>query len=268
MNDLGDGRLTIYIVRFTKDELMRVGEQQRALYLQLSQLSNETFMLYNFLIHCMNGMQHEPEEERTGPLKESSLGMILFAARLLAGRLYEARNDINGAENNAAVEELWAALPNRREDDQLVDEARKARIALNSYFGSGSLLGRVRNKLAFHADKRLLLAAFNEMPADIALSEFHSYHRGTTFMGIADTVTSIAVAKLAGKDNIMDGADVLMDDIVKAVGHFSSWVHAYFMAFTVSNFGPERLRDAQKVELSGLETHDTARATFFLASPA
>ena len=56
MDEQKTGEISLYVVKFSKAELLSVDDAQRDLYLQLSQLSNEIFMLYNFLIRSMNGM--------------------------------------------------------------------------------------------------------------------------------------------------------------------------------------------------------------------
>jgi len=255
---LKHGELGVHVLRFSRDELAAVPAVHRSFYLLMGQFNNELTILQGLTLQAVQSVR--------GPdtVREPTLGMMLFFVRLMSGRLYELWQTINSRENGKLLDELWQTDVMRNIDQSPYDAGIAGRKQLNKYFGRGALLGKIRNKLAYHLDQSQMDEGFALLPNDISLSDFHTGIRGTTFFGAADTVTLYAIAHLAELDDALDAAKRLVDEALKAFVAAVDFIEAYLAAFTISFYGLERFASMPIEVLRDAPVVGSTRLHFFL----
>src|SRR5258706_7878074 len=123
------GELRVSLLRFTKSELKQVPAPHRSYYLLLGQFNNELTMLHGLLFQAVNGVKG------SDVAKEPALGMVLFLARLMGGRLHELKDAINSKENGQLLAQLWEAPAMANVDGSARTMGEDGRRRLNQYFG-------------------------------------------------------------------------------------------------------------------------------------
>ena len=256
------GELEVATVRFDRGELLAVPRPHLSFYLQLGQLMNEVSMLQSLLVRSLNGMKKGPRA-----VQETSLGMMLFLTRALCGRVVEAHQAINTKENGRLLSELWKALPLSARAAEVRTSAEAGRSRLNKALGPNSALMRlVRNKLAYHLDADVLLSAFDAMPPDFDLADFHTGLRGTTFFGVADTAAALAVSQFTTHDNAIEALSAMANGVLGAVADLQDFADGFLLAFYLVHVGEDRLLNAQRTTLKNLPEVESASLGYFMSS--
>jgi hypothetical protein len=144
-----------------------------------------------------------------------------------------------------------------------------ARTNLHTYFGKpGSLLNRIRNKLAFHLDEKVLLDGAKLLKDDQwPLVDFHSGTRGHTFFGGCDTVAAAAVSHLLDEENVADGTGTMMAESMSIASAIGDFAEAFMLAFMI-NYLADGYTSSKTVVLKDVPDFDRARLHFFLTISA
>ena len=214
-------------------------------------------MLRVLIIQALNGSK--------GPraVRETGLGLAFMLARFLAGRIHEAWDLVRKASVAEAFAEHLQAIPvDDRED--IAIEVAAARRAVQTYFDQPSpLLTKVRRKLAFHQDRSAVVGAYDLLPDDFNLIDFHTGVRGSTFYGAADTLAALAASHLMGSADPSEGQSRLVQDAPHIGGELETIIDGYLVAFYAKYLGLERFRGGHTI-LSGLPSGTSAKAVFFV----
>ncbi len=252
------GDLPVSVLRFTKSELAGVPAPHRSFYLLLGQFNNELTILHGLLFQAVNGVR--------GPdvAQEPALGMVLFLARSMGGRLYELRGAINNGKNSQLLAQLWDAQPMAAVDKSARIDGEEGRHRLNRYFGQKkAFLSGIRNKLAYHLDQTQMDAGFERLPDEVSLADFHTGIRGTTFYGAADTVALYASADLANLQEGFATAQQIMAETHDVFVGATEFINAYMFAFNFTYFGVERIRGMPVEILHDVPALAKSRLHFF-----
>ena len=138
-------------------------------------------------------------------------------ARLLCDRIYEGWDRVGRDKSKLLFEALWGELP-ELERAAIGPEVDAARGRLERYFADDKALLKVaRKKLASHIDRASFVGAYNLLPQDFPLHDFHTGKMGTTFYGGADSIAAIAPLFLVGTNDLSAGNEKMMTDVL-AVG--------------------------------------------------
>lgn len=108
----------VYPLRFTRAHFDRVPEQEALVYLMLGQLANDINILQKLLIFAIDAFGEGSEPER-----HAAVAQAMLTERMLAGRLYEARQFVQTADCSRTMKSYEA---------DLTEEWRDARKKLNT----------------------------------------------------------------------------------------------------------------------------------------
>lgn len=252
------GEVAVLEVHFTKAEFSAVPEAQRKRYFVLAQLANELAMLRVLIIQALNGVR--------GPrvVVESGLGLAFMLSRLLAGRAHEAWHEHLRKSSFAAEVREMASENGLNFGAEVLPDFEEALTVCKTYFGDPeNLATKVRKKLAFHNDQAALAKAFDLLPEDFSLVDFHTGKRGTTFYGTADSLAAVAVSGLIDSEDLAYGQRELANSVSKIAGDLETLIDAYIVAFTVKHFGTERWQAKAEI-VRNRPTTTSAQVTFCL----
>ena len=261
-NRLKRGEMRLHEVSMSKEAFDQAPDEHKRLYLVLCQIVNKIMILQSLTKQAFNGMKGERAAQ------EVALGTGFLLLRILSGRLYESYLIISKESNRVIFDKLCDMVTDNT-DRTIVTNGKNACENLRSYFEKpGSLLNRIRNKLAFHLDEKVLLEGANLLKDDQwPLVDFHAGTRGHTFFGGCDTVAAAAVSHLLGVENAADGTSAMMVDsmsIASAVGDFAE---AFMLAFMV-NYLANGYTSRKMVVLKDVPDFDRAQLHFFLTISA
>lgn len=243
MRRLKRGEAGVREVSFTKRDYLAVPEDDRALFFMAAQTANELAMLRSIILQALDAANGDKV------LGETGLAMAFFGARQLAGRITEGWEQLFKAEGKSQqFERLWDELPGDVRKEAMLADVAEARAALNDAFADEqSLLRRVRNKLAFHLDRPAIIGAFDILPDDFHLNDFHTGRRGSTFYGGADTIMAVAASHLLGTDDPTEGMNAVIREANRLGEALETVIDGYLVAFVIHYFGRERLDVEERV---------------------
>lgn len=131
------GAMQLRRVRLPRAALQQMPEAERAFLLLAGHMQNELNSLHKVFAWCLSG------QGRTSPIESLANGVqAQLYARLLAGKLLEARNALDKA--------FFGARISRRIEASLHPVAKEALTRLKAYFDKPNVIYRVRNSFAFH----------------------------------------------------------------------------------------------------------------------
>nr|WP_314187993.1 hypothetical protein [uncultured Brevundimonas sp.] len=237
------GEVGIREVPFTKADFLGVPEEDRALFFMAAQTANELAMLRSIILQALDAAHGDKV------LGETGLAMAFFGARQLAGTVTEGWEKLFRSEGkDQQFQKLWDQLPGDIQKEAMQTDVAEARGVLNEAFADDkSFLRRVRNKLAFHLDRPAIIGAFNLLPDDITLNDFHTGHRGSTFYGGADTIMAVAASHLLGSDDLAEGMNEVVEQANRVGGALETLIDAYLVAFVIHYFGRARLQVDERI---------------------
>lgn len=254
-------QLAVRRFKVTKHDYQTIDPDERVLFFMLAQTSNEIGMLHAILMQALNGVRdHHPR-----PVRETSLGMALFMARLMTNRLCEGWTVISKVKTVKLFDQLWTDVPPNPANREIYGQAIEARDRLSVYFGqSDNLLTKVRNKLASHIDRATFSGAFDIAPTDLDMSDFHTGLVGTTFFGGADSLQAIAVSHLIGSQDSAEGNNQLLAQVSAIAEDLKTFIDGFSVAFIVSRFGASGLGGDPQI-LSNLPKARHSRVHYFMS---
>lgn len=231
------GEVNIREIPFTKADFAAVPEDDRVLFFMAAQTANEIAMLRSMILQALDGVRGDKA------LKETGLALVFFLARQLAGRVTEGWENLFRAEGkDQQFQRLWNNLPERAQKIAIREDFEEARSSLKIAFEQEQpLLRRVRNKLAFHLDRPAIIGAFDILPDDLPLNDFHTGRRGSTFYGGADTIMALAGSHLIGSKDPREGMHKIVEEASRLGGALETVIDAYLVAFVVHYFDEKRL---------------------------
>jgi hypothetical protein len=144
-------------------------------------------------------------------------------------------------------------------------EVTQARDAVIAYFDEpANLMKKVRNKVAFHHDRATVVGAYNLVPDDLDLVDFHTGTRGSTFYGVADTIAALSISHLIGSEDPAEGQRRLSHEATRLSGLLENIIDGYLVGFAARHIGLERFRVEPSVTLRGLASGAKAKLAFYV----
>lgn len=253
-------QLAVREFSLTKRDYDGIDEDERLQFFMLAQISNEIGMLHAILLQALNGLK--PRLPKA--VRETSLGMALYMARLMTNRTCEGWSVASAHKTVALLNRLWESVPDNPANAEIYAQTMEAWERLSAYFGvSGNLITRVRNKQASHIDRASFAGAYALAPDDLDMTDFHTGMIGTTFFGGADSLQAIAVAHLAGVVNPSEASDRLFMEVLRVADDLKTFIDGFSVAFVIGRFGAQKLTGAPKI-LSDLPSARRARVHYFM----
>jgi hypothetical protein len=148
-------------VNLTKSDIDRIPADERFFYIVAGHLANEVSILHKLLIIGGNSL------DREGPPGEAAHVQQFLLIKLLAGRLHEA--------NDLISQHYYGKKLHQKYETDLSERAADALRNWRKYFGGTSnVITRIRNKFAFHIDRKEIETTYNQLDDDFALLYYNS----------------------------------------------------------------------------------------------
>ena len=248
--------------RLTKSDFDAILEDERFLFFMCGQIYNEIGILTAVLIQALQ----TDKQGRPKAIRETAIGTAYLMARLLCNRIYEGWDRVGRNKSKLLFEALWSELP-ELERAAIGPEVEAARARLESYFSDDKALLRVaRKKLASHIDRASFVGAYNLLPPDFPLHDFHTGKMGTTFYGGPDSIAAIAPSYLVGTDDLTAGNQQMMTDVLAVGSDLRTVIDGYMVAFMIARFGTDVLAGRGEI-LRNLPSATSLRFHYFFAVP-
>lgn len=258
--------LHLTAIHFTKAELDLIPADHRLAYFGICQIADETAILLRTAISAINsGGPADPAYVR-----DMSNATALLATRLLAGRLFEARQFINSREVAVAFRELsgLAAQHDQRVGPSL-ERARVGRAALFRLINASRLIGPLRNRAAFHAEMGLIEEAYDQLPVGMNFVDYIGSTRGNSIFGGAESLHLTALSALVGQGDVPDFDRALAQtvrEVGEAVGYLGDFTEGFVSAFILAHLGVERLQ-GDRIAVPSAVPIDELRLPLFSTHP-
>jgi len=140
---------------FSRDALLNVPSNERALFLALGHLADEITAL-NKLLLWANEFDGRNEAEGDGKLT-----LVLLIIRLLAGKLKEAWELLRKG--------FYGSRLSREYEPSIADQGKDALSNIKKYFGATNLLSKIRDTYSFHYSLAEIDASFPKIPESLHL---------------------------------------------------------------------------------------------------
>jgi hypothetical protein len=175
----------IHRVTLDRTLLAAMPESERVLLLLLAHASNEINVLTKLILMMRKDDPPSPIFDHVEG------GQTFILMRLLIGKLHEAWELFkNRVQSNRSIATTY--IPRLR------PEAAPALEALKRYFGAGSVLSAIRNRISFHySDKENLTeASFQQLAQSEPLQFYLTKTVGNSFYHAAELITQLAAINL------------------------------------------------------------------------
>ncbi len=215
--------ITIYKATFSKEQLMQLNREERALLVLLGQVANQLAVFWKLLFFATNG--DDETKDRVQQLVEGSQTQILV--RHTVGIAYEGWMLIQSRFLKTSLAKEYQTL--------LGEDGTNALADLKRYFGKKNAIFNIRNHFAFHHPDSLDVEQdLQEALSDSGLdSEWNWYLTETTINThyfLSDLVITHGITRAAGFKDLEEAHRQVMKDLNQIVAAIGSFAQAYFYA--------------------------------------
>lgn len=199
--------MQIHKARLPKQHLARLPEADRGLFLLLGHISNEI----NVLQKLMLVLRRDDPPSRVVDIVEA--GQVMIIMRLLIGKLHEAYRVFNErVQGDAAIRDRYRIRGNWSGSDLL--------NRLNARFKGGSVLTRIRHKIALHYvdEDHLLEASFQSLaenePWELYLSDTaaNSFYYASELVAMKAAIDLVEVGQAVNEEPERTKLDALFNE--------------------------------------------------------
>lgn len=195
-------------INIPKSKLDTIPEREQVFFIQLMQFLNELNILQKCVIVSNNELESLTTIEKRGQISQAQ-----FFIRSLAGKLNEGWKMIS---KNFVETQL-----SREYENLLSQKSKESLSELKAYFSAENNLVRlIRNKFAFHYDRKKIREEVKKIPQEELLEMYISEHRGNCLYSISDTVVNWAILNSINSSNSQQAMDILIGDIAIKVSRW------------------------------------------------
>jgi len=206
-----------------------IPKEDRLFYFMAGQVMNDVNILSTLLLAAHNEVKLAGDEAAK---RSAAMAQLTLLLKLTAGRLYEAHKLINHGFSARGFLTKYK--------DELSDGTIGRLKDVNAYFGTKSVIERIRQKFAFHIDAQLLDNEYNTLPDNFVCTEYLSeqFHRHNLFH-MSETLT---ILRLIGehKDKWQEQIDVIFQDITTICVKMGLFLKGFAELFLTKYFGNEK----------------------------
>lgn len=198
--------MKILKINIPKSKLDTISEIEQVFFIQLMQLLNELNILQKCVIVSNNELESLTTIEKRGQISQAQ-----FFIRTLAGKLNEGWKMIS---KNFIETQL-----SREYENLLSQKSKESLSELKIYFSAENNLVRlIRNKFAFHYDRKKIREEVKKIPQEALLEVYISEHRANCLYSLSDTIINWAILNSIDSSNPQRAMDRLIGEIALKVG--------------------------------------------------
>lgn len=200
----------------TKTQLDQIPPDERLFYFMAGQLHNDINILTKLLTAGINEVKLVDKEL---PKRSAAIAQVLLLLKLTAGRLYEGHKMIGETFSAKGFLKKYKA--------EMSSATFVSLDTMNKYFGSKSVIQRIRTKFAFHLDGELIADAYSNAPPDFTSVEYLS----TKYTGHNLFYTSEMLGLMAAVGGGLENWQSTIDQIVEEITGTCVTVGTFLMGF-------------------------------------
>ena len=237
-------------VRFDKDALLNLPEEQRRLFVALAHQLNEI----SLLLRALAWSYQAPENNEAKA--HGQLATWLFFLRLLAGKLREGWELLS---KHYFPKKALADLFN----ESASPEQAEALKALKQYFGKTNRLHKIRNNFAFHYSPESIEAALHWAP-----DELYAYlgegNGANSLFYFAEAIANHALLETDKLSNPIATLEEYKEEVPEIASHFMKFGWGFMLAVMQSVEGGLLLEEPVKVDLGEIPKFSEVRFPWFV----
>jgi hypothetical protein len=212
--------MQIHRTKLPKQHLARLPEADRSLFLLLGHISNEINVLQKLMLMLRRG------DAPSHLIDIVEAGQVMIVMRILIGKLHEAYRVFDQrVQGDPAIRERYGI----RGDWSGRDLLRK----LNARFKGGSLLTKIRQKIAFHYvdEDRLFEASFQSLPDNEPWELYlhptvaNSFYYASELVAMKAALDLVEAEPIAGQKPDQTKLKVLFDETIAVAGIIMNLSH-------------------------------------------
>ena len=195
-------------INIPKLKLDTISEIEQVFFIQLMQLLNELNILQKCVIVSNNELESLTTIEKRGQISQAQ-----FFIRTLAGKLNEGWKMIS---KNFVETQL-----SREYENLLSQKGKESLSELKVYFSDENNLVRlIRNKFAFHYDRKKIREEVKKIPQEALLEVYISEHRANCLYSLSDTIVNWSILNSIDSSNPQRAMDILIGEIALKVSRW------------------------------------------------
>jgi len=200
--------MKILKINIPKSKLDTIPEIEQVFFIQLMQLLNELNILQKCVIVSNNELESLTTIEKRGQISQAQ-----FFIRTAAGKLYEGWKMIS---KNFVGTQL-----SREYENLLSQKGKESLSELKVYFSDENNLVRlIRNKFAFHYDRKKIREEVKKIPQEALLEMYISEHRANCLYSLSDTIINWSILNSIDSSNPQRAMDLLIGEIALKVSRW------------------------------------------------
>lgn len=225
--------VTLNPITITPAEFKTAPEDERVFYLKLGSITNEVNMLNKLAMFSLNN----PTEELV--VNRASSAMAMLQLRLLAGRLYEAREVITTGYKPLKLKYRKG----------MKSGGTLAYGMFNGYFDDkNNLIKAMRHKLAFHTDPSAFAKGISLIEDDDELTDYMCTNRGNSLFWSGELAIVTTLRHLTGLSDSTAAYRKMLADLHLVSKQLNDFSFAYATTFYDRHF-PDKRKHARDNEI-------------------
>jgi hypothetical protein len=251
--DITSAIVQIHHIKLSREQLDRVPADERRLLILLAHAANEL----NVLVKLFHYAAGSVTDGAPSHFEQAHNTQALVLGRTLTGKIYEWWVLMQAAFFGSKLSQIYEPL--------FEAEARTALDALKRYFGKDNIIGRIRNKFAFHYSLDQVDAGYAAVIDGDPLDSYISKHNANTLYAFAETVAGRAMLDAINPNDHKAAFGQLIDETSRAVSQIAD-VTGQIMALCFARHlgGNFYSLGAEVIEVQGAPNSQTVSIPYFI----
>lgn len=241
----------LHRISLTKQQLARIPEPERRLFVLIAHAGNEL----NALAKLFHFAAYSASEEGLVGQAENAQSLVL--ARTLAGKIYEFWKLLQTSFFGESLSKEYESL--------LDEEGLTALRSLKRYFARDNLVSMVRNKFAFHYSADQIDAGYKSIIDGDPLQIYLAKANANTLYAFADTIAGRAMLEAIQPGDHQAAFVALINQTSEAVGNINTVIGALMMVCFQKYIGDNLYAlGADIVDIEGMPESQKVAIPFFI----
>ena len=226
--------MKVFVIKFSKQDLLKLSSDERSLVLQLGHVCNELAFLNKLLLVVSNF-------EREGVERTVATAQSMIVVRLYIGKVFEAWRMIG---------KQYFGSDLRGEFDHLLPEhVVQSLTKLKKTFGSKDLFAQLRNKFSFHYQSDHIDEVVDLLPDDYECRLISGGTYASTLYAFSEDVVTYGMLNKTDESSPQEAMEKVIGDLVSVSGVLIDYASSLLGVILESRLGVP-------LEHSAWEHHD------------
>ena len=232
---------------FSKKHLDQLPKEEKVFFVQLTHLLDELSILSKCVVFASNAIEVKQEVEKTAQRMQA-----LFFIRILAGKIYEGWQMFHASYFSSQLSQKY---------DKLLSNSASGSIEeLKRYFAKNNLIYEIRNKYAFHYDRKNVENQLNHIAQDETLSMLISEHQGNNLFSFSDAIINSSILNYINPNDQQKAMDTFVEEVLPKVCKWFQNFGYGFIELIIKNLES----NCEEIELEVVPTIEDVKLPYFV----